>query len=425
MQRVAAVLLLVWAATTSAQGPAPRALGPVVASTGAVFTTPSFTRALSDGRLMVLDGRQRIVVLYDSALKNPRIVIDSAPGKKNSFGAVASGPGGSMLSAMPGDSTLFFDRASESFLVLDPRGEVARVQPGPPGLTPSVMSTLTSLENGMAVVAPGFGLVYRLSLSSAPRAPAGMTEVTIESKNAVLAMNLATRALDTLAKISSGYTARYTFDANGRSTTTPWPAQFTSPDGWAVLSDGTLAIIHGREYRIEWVNPDRTRTQSGRIPHPWKPFTESEKARIVDSTNAQQKAQYESGLARRAADSAAGGLRGTVNAAGLAVAGRGVIVLPPRYIDASMLPDFYPAIARITAGRAWAADADNNLWVLINHPESNATTQIYDVIDRKGVLIDRVKIPEGRVVLGFGPRGAVYLTAIDGGKRLIEKARFN
>ena len=38
---------------------------------------------------------------------------------------------------------------------------------------------------------------------------------------------------------------------------------------------------------------------------------------------------------------------------------------------------------------------------------------IYDVIDAKGELIDRVKFPFGRVILGFGP-GVVYMGVQDG-----------
>jgi hypothetical protein len=40
---------------------------------------------------------------------------------------------------------------------------------------------------------------------------------------------------------------------------------------------------------------------------------------------------------------------------------------------------------------------------------------VYSVIDRSGALVDRVMIPAGTAIAGFGPGGVVYLGRREGG----------
>jgi hypothetical protein len=47
---------------------------------------------------------------------------------------------------------------------------------------------------------------------------------------------------------------------------------------------------------------------------------------------------------------------------------------------------------------------------------------VYDVINRKGELVQRVQIPVNRTIIGFGPGSTVYLTSRDGAVTKIEKA---
>ena len=85
-------------------------------------------------------------------------------------------------------------------------------------------------------------------------------------------------------------------------------------------------------------------------------------------------------------------------------------------IDAKELPDYRPAFRR----GAVRSDEDGNLWVRTTAP-SNAGA-IYDVINGKGQLIDRVKVPFGRVISGFGP-GVVYMGVLDDKGARLEMAR--
>jgi hypothetical protein len=92
-------------------------------------------------------------------------------------------------------------------------------------------------------------------------------------------------------------------------------------------------------------------------------------------------------------------------------------VPPPRAVEitAAGMPDFFPAFVT-----GVMPDADNRLW--IPHPPTMARypNMVYDVIDRSGALVDRVAIGSATIV-GFGPRGVVYVLAHDAGVARLER----
>jgi sugar lactone lactonase YvrE len=86
-------------------------------------------------------------------------------------------------------------------------------------------------------------------------------------------------------------------------------------------------------------------------------------------------------------------------------------------VPPSDLPDYKPAF---TPGST-RADADGNLWIRTS--QNVDARPVYDVVNRKGELIDRVQLPRNRVLAGFGPNGVVYLAVRDGTTAHLEKAR--
>ena len=93
--------------------------------------------------------------------------------------------------------------------------------------------------------------------------------------------------------------------------------------------------------------------------------------------------------------------------------------LPPLvFVSPSELPDYAPAF---NAGSS-RADLDGNLWIRTSNVIAGGS--VYDVINGKGDLIDRIQVPPGRVISGFGRDGLVYMGFRDGtaGVRL-EQAR--
>ena len=59
------------------------------------------------------------------------------------------------------------------------------------------------------------------------------------------------------------------------------------------------------------------------------------------------------------------------------------------------------------------ADAEGKLWVRIIPSKPSTGGPDYDVIDRNGKLTDRVTLPRGTTIAGFGAGGIVYLGVRD------------
>ena len=94
--------------------------------------------------------------------------------------------------------------------------------------------------------------------------------------------------------------------------------------------------------------------------------------------------------------------------------GRQLSFVPP-----SELPDYRPAF---TNGSV-RADADGKLWVRIIPTKPTTSGPEYDVIDRSGKLVDRVTLPVGTVIAGFGQGGIVYLGVRDAAGTHVVRAR--
>ena len=83
---------------------------------------------------------------------------------------------------------------------------------------------------------------------------------------------------------------------------------------------------------------------------------------------------------------------------------REVSVINPRY-----LPDFRPPF---TSG-AVRADLDGNLWVRTVPARRTPGGPVYDVISREGKLVDRLQVPPGYQLVGFGRGRVVFLMVRD------------
>ena len=181
-------------------------------------------------------------------------------------------------------------------------------------------------------------------------------------------------------------------------------------DDWAVVSDGSIAVVRGRDYHVDWLSADGTVTPSPKMPFDWQRMSDDDKIAAIDSAKAaaeRTRAALASGAASVAADGATrvmmnfstsgdGRLR-TMNMSGGA--------LTVEYVSPSELPDYRPAF---NAG-ALKADLDGNLWIRTSTTRAGAIAgPIYDVVNRKGEVTDRIQVPSGRTIVGFGKGGVVY-----------------
>jgi len=298
--------------------------------------------------------------------------------------------------------------------------------------------------------------------------------------------DLATRKLDTVAYIKVT-APRITFLENeGRRQLSLTVNPLPEVDDWAMLPDGTVAILR-KDYHVDFIDADGKRTSSARIPFDWQRLTDSAKTAIIDSVKALVErggpgaglqgllgggdgggmgagafgggfggfpgggggGGFGGGRGNRGGgggggdgpppprrDAATGGAAGGATpggAAGGAGAGAAAGARPGgggggggrgfgpqvNMVQPNELPDYRPAFANGSV----RADADGKLWVRIIPTKPTGRGPEYDVIDRSGKLVDRVVLPAGTTIAGFGPGGTVYLGVRDAAGVHVVRAR--
>jgi hypothetical protein len=94
--------------------------------------------------------------------------------------------------------------------------------------------------------------------------------------------------------------------------------------------------------------------------------------------------------------------------------GGGVVPPPPTIRELTMippdeLPDYRPPFV---AGSS-RADADGNIWIHTTPPKPVPGGLIYDVVNPQGEMFDRLQLPPGYTLVGFGKGKVVYLSMRD------------
>ena len=441
LRPISAALLIFGGVTVRAQTLPPiHNLGDVESKSKELLGAVSSVRALPGGRVLVNDNSGRKVVLFDASLAQFTVIADTTSATANAYSSRAGG-----LIAYKGDSSLFVDPTSLSMLVLDGQGKVARV-----------MAVPRSQDAGALVGggggSPGFDaqgrLVYRASpqFNMPKRSADGAFQLPEFPDSApVVRIDLATRKLDTVAFLKIPKTKMsMSQDANGRMNMTSYVNPMPITDDWAVMADGSVAVLRVQDYHVDWMRPDGKMQSTPKVPFAWRHLDDSTKVAFIDSSKTAMEKLREQLNAKSAANpnmplmmgppdggGSAGGMvamRFEMKAGGdgpptRAPAGgapnAATIAVPPlTFVAPSELPDYAPPIA---AGAA-RGDLDGNLWVRTSNVVNGGS--VYDVINGKGELIDRVAVPSGRVIAGFGPRGVVYMGVREatGGVRL-EQAR--
>lgn len=435
-----ALTQLAAANSLSAQTTVPiRELAPVEVRSRESFGSIFGARQLSGGKVLVNDALRKQLIVLDADFGARTVSIDSASASGQNYG-----PRASPLIPYLADSSLFVDGQSLTLLVIDPNGKVARVMSAPkPG-------DLTSLASSASGVDTKGNLVYRGRLNIGPTANGagrgGLPNITVPDSAPVVRADFDTRRVDTLGnvKVQSGNRAVLTQDANGKMIAKTTINPLITVDEWAVLSDGTIAFVRGHDYHIDYLYPDGRKASTPKLPFDWKQLTDTDKQALIDSakavldaTVAQAKANAANpAAAERAATEAlmskmismmsgsdmasvtVGGGRGgggmTIGAGappaagppGLGALGMFMPTVVTEFVPLKEIADYYPAI------RSGAAkpDLDGNLWILpTSSAQSKAGELVYDVVNNRGELSYRVRLPAGLSIAGFGKNGVVYL----------------
>ena len=434
-------LLLVFLTATAAgaqQRPPIRQLGAVTAQSAESFPGVAGVRALSNGSVLVNDVSGRRVVMFDPALSKFTVIADSTSATANAYG----GRIGALL-AFRGDSSVFVDPASVSMLVIDPSGKVARVMAIPRA---EDANAIGNPFNSAAFDASG-RLIYRASANrfggggganlrtivGGGGGAGALPQIPEPPDSAFIArVDLASRKVDTVGVIKIPK-VKFEMKSDDRgmslsSLINPLPVV----DDWVVTSEGALAFVRGRDYHVDWVNPDGTRVTSAKIPFDWQRLTDEDKVAFIDSVKAARDRQGANAPNPTGGPAIGGGGGGGGGpniqifmgpgpgggAGGPGAAGGRPPQVQVNFVPPTDLPDYKPPFFANSS----RADYEGNVWIRTIPTTAIAGGPVYDVINRKGEIVDRVQIPVNRTIAGFGPNGAVYLVNRNGAVPTLERA---
>ncbi|HEY4215600.1 MAG TPA: hypothetical protein VGM67_00595 [Gemmatimonadaceae bacterium] len=407
---IAVAALVIAPLTSVAQQNVPIVTLPAAsATTATTFGAILDVRELSHGGLLVNDAGRRLITVLDSTLAPKTVVVDSVRGGPNYYGVWALG-----LIPYLADSTLY--PVWPTLKVFDPRGVAIRSMAAP--LQSVIVLKRARSDNTGRII-------FRALPVVASKAQPGVPAVQ-EDSAPLVRIDLEHRSLDTIGYV--GRPLRRT-DAIAPRDLRPdgkllpnaiassfWSADpLRTVDDWTVLTDGSVAIVRGHDYHIDWIRPNGTKESTPKMPFDWRPLTEADKQAMVDSAQAQRLVAARNNTLMDNRVDTFGGWRpaaGTValDTAALVYsnndAGVQLIVLPAPKPAADSIPDYYPPIRKDAA----MADRDDHLWILpTTSKQSKAGELVYDVINTKGELFERVRVPLGRYIVGFGREGTVYL----------------
>jgi hypothetical protein len=192
--------------------------------------------------------------------------------------------------------------------------------------------------------------------------------------------------------------------ANACGATNPLP-QF---DQWTLLPDGTVAILRAFDYHIDWIRDGKT-TSTPKMAYDWRRVTDDEKRRMLDSTHR----AYDEQLARESK-------KPTVGLGGVVRDIKPCAFIP---VELEAMADYYPPNPRMGHSAVYA-DRAGNVWILPATSLLSSEGLAFDVVNRKGEIFERVIVPSGRVIAGFGADGVVYLESYYGPNATrLERAR--
>lgn len=372
-------LLLLGASSVSglanAQTIAARPLPAAAWTSSESFSRVSSVREQRDGQLIVLD-EQEIRLLR----------VDPRSSRMTPLGRSGQGPGEYLLPitlvALPGDTTMVVDMSGGGrHILVTPTGVLGGPLRAPRAAASDVLFHTTQI----AADAAGrlYELVTRVRTVGSARVPA--------DSSGIRRVDRRTGKIDTVGAISRQVVSplRDPPGATKNASTTqaaraggPLPP-FASVDQWAVLPDGTVAVVSVQPYRVTYY-----RTNGARVDGAVIPFQPVRMSAALKTRWRERRKQPVSTI--------------MYGADGRMSAGRRI----PRFTEPAEWPDMLPPFL----SNAVHVASDGTLWIERAYDATGG--QQFDVIDTSGALTKRVTLPLNTRLVGFGAR-AIYTVRID------------
>jgi hypothetical protein len=347
----ALVLLFVLAQAIAVGQPAPTALAAPVARLAEEFGRINSVRELADGR----------VLITDNSSASRLVVANLTTGTVTEIGRAGNGPREyqhplGRLIPLAGDSTLVTSGQRPPRWVIMSGAEIVESVP---------MDSRPFLAASDAVGADAAGnvLANRVNGTMKHDGPYTLT------KYAAVLANRRTGRVDTVA------TMRGSEMSNRRVGTAEKPfwistqANFSVSEQSMLFLDGWIATVRVEPYRVDWRSPDGKSTPGQDLD--WKPVK-------VDD---REKKAYDARVRKRT---------GTA-------------------YDHSRDP-WAAAVSPIRPSPLIAAP-DGNVWIFRSQWSGDESVR-YDVVDRRGRLLGRVRLADNQRVVGFG-KDAIYVAVVD------------
>lgn len=340
------------------------------------FTQVTGIRELKDGRLVVIDSRDKIAQL-----------VDFKSGSGTKIGREGSGPGEyafpMRLFPLPGDSSGVYDMLNSRTLVVLPNGK--------PG---DFITTETSSGGGGGMVrvggaAPRFtdakGRLYWAGQPFSPPSPGGGPPKVADSVP-IVRYDRASKKTDTVTYVRVAKNNVATSGSSGNMSVRIGMANpFQPRDEWAVTPDGRVAVVRSPEYRVDWFGPSG-KSSAPPIAYEKLKLTEKHKEQWRESRKQQTSMMVTVENGRRS-------VRTGPPPADMPDPGDWPEILPP-FVDNAT---FVAPNGMIWVHRTRAANDD---------------TPNFDVIDASGKVAMRVELPKNTRLVGLG-NGTVYATRSD------------
>jgi hypothetical protein len=332
------------------------------------FTEIAAVRELPDGRVLVLDPRERMVRL-----------VDLATGGWVRVGRLGRGPGeyaGPVkLVGLGGDSTGIVDALTRRILVVKPDGETSGVIAlvAPPGVDrgEGVEGWLDAADDSGHFYSSG------IKFRNVNGQVAGFDSIPI------LRWAPERPGTDTVAWVRLQGTQVTGSKAGKAEVIRVATFPFASHDLFAVAPDGSIAIAEPEPYRVRWIGTNGERTDSPDIPYTPLPLTQGHKEEWRERQAGDVTVMENGDTGER-----------TVTPR------RGPIQEPP-WPD--VLPPYLFGALRVAP--------DGKAWVRRTRPARMANR--FDVINREGRVVIQVELPPAARLVGFGANGAVYAARRD------------